>query len=164
MSGNLASRMRRSAALSRRDRTSASSRGKTPGRLADVNVQGAVILLTDGGDNCASEMADSEDEVVVRLEQAAASLLARDIKTYVIRFGKDTSRTPQQERELRAIVTAGGTATSDPADMSQLPYVDASDPSALQAALAEISNRPKFVQQVQVDASFIPFVIHLIIE
>ena len=109
-----------------------------PGRLADPAVSGAVVMLTDGGDNC-SEL--TQDEIVTSLGSSAAKLLEAGVKTYVVRFGKPDSKTPEQEAQLRAIVANGGTASSDPKDMSLVPYIDALDASALDAALAQVSDR-----------------------
>jgi hypothetical protein len=108
-----------------------------PGRLADPLVQGSVVMLTDGGDNCSG---GTQDEIVARLGAAAKTLLDAGIKTYVVRFGPASGKGPEQEAQLRAIVAKGGTASSDPADPMLTPYIDAVDESALNAALASISN------------------------
>ena len=110
----------------------------SPGRLADPTVSGAVVMLTDGGDNC-SEL--TQEQLVAALGDSAATLLAAGIKTYVVRFGKPDSKTPEQEAQLRAIVGSGGTATSDVKDMTMTPYIDALDATALDAALAQVSDR-----------------------
>ncbi|HEY6877804.1 MAG TPA: VWA domain-containing protein [Polyangiales bacterium] len=109
-----------------------------PGRLADAEVQGAVVMLTDGGDNCTGA---TQEEVVTRLGTAAKSLLDRGVKTYVVRYGSPNGKSPEQEAQLRAIVGNGGTARSDVADMTMVPYVDAKDESELSAALAELSDK-----------------------
>jgi hypothetical protein len=109
-----------------------------PGRLADPAVSGAVVMLTDGGDNC-SEL--TQDEIVTSLSNNAAKLLKAGVRTYVVRFGKPDSKTPEQEAQLRAIVANGGTASSDPKDMSMVPYIDAVDAAALDAALSQVSDR-----------------------
>ncbi|MDB4985148.1 MAG: CglB [Myxococcaceae bacterium] len=108
-----------------------------PGRLADPTVQGAVVMLTDGGDNCSG---DPEDMVVARLGTAAAKLLAAGVKTYVVRYGSPDGNTAEQDAELTAIVNNGGTAMTDPADPSKKPYINAEDDAALTAALELISN------------------------
>ena len=108
-----------------------------PGRLAEPDVQGSVVMLTDGGDNCAGV---AQDEIVRRLAGAARSLRERGVNTYVVRFGAPNGSTPEQEAQLRAIVENGGTAASDPGNPSQRPYVDAVDAEALTAALSTISN------------------------
>lgn len=108
-----------------------------PGRLAEPDVEGAVVMLSDGGDNCAGV---EQDEIVARLGAAADKLLAQGVKTYVVRFGSAAGRTPEQDAQLRAIVAHGGTALSDPADMSKTPYVDAKSADELNAALASISD------------------------
>jgi hypothetical protein len=111
---------------------------QSPGRLADPNVTSAVVMLTDGGDNCSE---DEQEAVVDSLGQSAATLLKAGIKTYVVRFGRADTKTPEQEAQLRAIVMNGGTALSDPADMSKTPYIDALDATALDAALAKVSDQ-----------------------
>jgi len=108
-----------------------------PGVLADPKVQGAVVMLTDGGDNCAGV---SQEQVVTRLGAAAAKLLAAGVKTYAVRYGAPDGNTPEQEAQLRAVVASGGTATADPADQTKKPYVDARTAEDLTAALAQISN------------------------
>lgn len=109
-----------------------------PGRLADPSVTGAVVMLTDGGDNCSD---DEQPAIVESLGKSAAKLLAAGIKTYVVRFGRAANKTPAQEEQLRAIVAKGGTALSDPNDMSKTPYIDAVDATALDAALAKVSDQ-----------------------
>jgi hypothetical protein len=109
-----------------------------PGRLADPAVQGSVVMLTDGGDNCSGA---SQADIVRRLGEAAGSLHDKGIQTFVVRFGSANASTPAQEQQLRAIVENGGTSLADPADPSQRPYVDASDATALTAALSTISNK-----------------------
>ena len=108
-----------------------------PGKLADPNYQGAVVMLTDGGDNCAGV---SQDELVTRFGAASGKLLAAGIKTYVVRYGAADGNTPEQEAQLRAIVANGGTATSDPADLTKKPYIDAHTAQDLSDALSQISN------------------------
>jgi hypothetical protein len=108
-----------------------------PGRLADPGVEGAVVVLTDGGDNCAGV---PQEELVTRLGVAAQSLSDRGVPTYVVRYGSPSGKTPEQDAQLRAIVAHGSSATSDPADMSQTPYVDAKDDRELNAALARIAD------------------------
>ncbi|MFT3923991.1 MAG: hypothetical protein QM778_15765 [Myxococcales bacterium] len=109
-----------------------------PGRLADPNVEGAVVMLSDGGDNCAGV---DQATVVTRLGAAAAKLLAAGVETYVVRYGSDAAKTPEQDAQLRAIVANGGTASSDPSDMSKVPYVDAKSDQELSDALASISSK-----------------------
>jgi hypothetical protein len=109
-----------------------------PGRLADPGVVGAVVMLTDGGDNCSD---DEEPQIADNLGKSAAKLLLAGIKTYVVRFGRADEKTPEQEAQLRAIVAHGGTALSDPSDASKTPYIDAVDATALDAALAKVSDQ-----------------------
>jgi hypothetical protein len=118
--------------------TALESVAAAPGRLAEPDVQGALVMLTDGGDNCAG---GTQEETVARLGAAAKSLLDRGVKTYVVRFGAAGGKTPEQDAQLRAIVANGGTARSDPADLTMTPYIDAKDANDLNAALAELSDR-----------------------
>jgi len=123
----------------------------SPGRLAEAGVLGAVVLLSDGGDNCAlPEMFDPNDmamveaaqaDMVERLGTASASLLGMGIKTFAVRYGSEEGRTPQGEEQLRAIVEMGGTAIVDPTDPMMLPYVDAENEEELANALSAISDR-----------------------
>jgi hypothetical protein len=121
----------------------------SPGRLVDPGVLGSIVMLTDGGDNCAEDETEGDDEdgiadqdvVIERLSAAAKSLYDRDVKTYVVRYGSGEGRTPEQDAQLRAIGANSGTASSDPADMTQTPYSDARDETELNAALASISDQ-----------------------
>lgn len=108
-----------------------------PGRLADPSVSGAVVVLSDGGDDCTE---DDPALSVERLRKAATSLRERGVKTYVVRFGLPREE-PELERQLRAIVEAAGTAELDPANENARPYVDAIDEEQLNAALARVSDR-----------------------
>jgi hypothetical protein len=108
-----------------------------PGRLADPTVQGSVVMLSDGGDNCAG---GSQEETVARLGAAAKKLFDAGVKTYLVRYGSATGSTPEQEAQLRAIVDNGGTAVTDASDPAKKPYIDATDDATLTAALASISN------------------------
>jgi hypothetical protein len=109
-----------------------------PGRLADPSILGAVVLLSDGGDNCSGE---EEPQIVARLGTAAQKLLAVGVKTYAVRYGSEAGRTPEGDEQLVAIVTKGGTALIDPASPGKKPYVDATTQQELTAALASISDR-----------------------
>lgn len=109
-----------------------------PGRLADPNVSAALVVLTDGGDNCSGV---EQPQIAQRLGASAAKLLAAGAPTYVVRFGKPENKTPELEEQLRAIVMNGGTATLDPNNPSLPPYIDAKDASSLDAALAQLSDR-----------------------
>jgi hypothetical protein len=108
-----------------------------PGRLADPDVQGAVVMLSDGGDNCSGA---PQAQIVERLGAAAKKLHDEGVDTYVVRYGAPAGNTREQEAQLRAIVENGGTARTDPSDPTLKPYVDAADDAALTAALSEISN------------------------
>ena len=122
-----------------------------PGRLAEPGVLGAVVMLSDGGDNCAlPEMLDpnnmamveaAQADMVARLGTAASTLLGMGVKTFVVRYGSEEGRTPQGEAQLRAIVENGGTAVVDPTDPMMLPYVDAENEQELANALSAISDR-----------------------
>ena len=114
-----------------------------PGRLAEATVSGAVVFLTDGGDNCMQDDQGqtNQAQVVAALGAAADKLLKAGVKTYVVRFGKAENKTPEQEEQLRAIVTHGGTASGDPKDPNAVLYIDAVDATALDAALAQVSDR-----------------------
>jgi hypothetical protein len=109
-----------------------------PGKLADPKVLGAVVLLSDGGDNCSG---DEQPQIVSRLGAAAKKLLDAGVKTYAVRYGSEAGRTPEGEAQLRAIVNNGGTATMDPANPSRKPYLDVTTPDELVSALASISDR-----------------------
>jgi hypothetical protein len=109
-----------------------------PGRLAETDVLGAVVVLSDGGDNCSGAAAP---EIVSRMSTAAATLLEAGVKTYAVRYGSEAGRTAAGEEQLRALVTSGGTAVIDPMDPSGRPYVDAATAEELNAALAEIADR-----------------------
>jgi hypothetical protein len=110
----------------------------SPGRLADPDVLGTVVLLSDGGDNCAEV---EQPEIVQRVGAAAKTLLDQGVKTYVVRFGSEAGRTPEQDEQLRAIVSNGGTDESDPNDPSKSPYLDVKTADELNAALAAIADR-----------------------
>ena len=109
-----------------------------PGRLADPNVLGSVVLLSDGGDNCSGE---EQAGIVRRLGAAAKTLADKNIKTFAVRYGSEEGRTRENDEQLRAVVMNGGTAETDPANPSKQPYIDAEDQAQLNAALAGISDR-----------------------
>jgi hypothetical protein len=110
----------------------------SPGRLADPSVLGAVVVLTDGGENCADAQGDG---IVARIGAAAETLLDQGVKTYAVRYGSEAGRTPEGEEQLRALVTRGGTAVVDPTNPSAKPYVDATTADELATALADIADR-----------------------
>ena len=122
-----------------------------PGRLVEPGVLGAVVMLSDGGDNCAlPEEFDPNDMAMVeavqtamveRLGTAASSLLDMGVRTFAVRYGSEEGRTPEGEAQLRAIVENGGTASIDPTDPMMLPYIDADNEQELANALAAISDR-----------------------
>jgi hypothetical protein len=122
-----------------------------PGRLAEPGVLGAVVMLSDGGDNCIlsanfdpmdQAMVDAaQHEMVTRLGAAAKKLNDLGVKTFAVRYGSEAGRTPAGEEQLRAIVENGGTALVDPNDPMKKPYVDADNEQELAAELASISDR-----------------------
>jgi hypothetical protein len=107
-----------------------------PGRVGEEGVTGAVILLSDGGNSCAGL---TTEESVARLEAAAKALHDRGVRVYVIRFGAKDSTFADQDAQLRAIAIAGGTATGDPTDPANIPYLDAPDEDALNGVLSSVS-------------------------
>ena len=109
-----------------------------PGRLADPGVLGAVVLLSDGGDNCSGAM---QPEIVQRMGSAAKSLADRGVKTYVVRYGSQEAKTQAQDEQLRAIVMNAGTANQNPQLPSAPPYTEAKSEAELTAALAAISDK-----------------------
>lgn len=109
----------------------------TPGRLGEPDVTGAVVVLSDGGNACDDI---TQEQAVERLGQAAARLLERGIKTYAIRFGPKFEDFPQQDAQLRAIVTNGGTALGG-GDPNAVPYLEAPDEAMLNAVLSSVSEQ-----------------------
>jgi hypothetical protein len=105
-----------------------------PGKLADPNAIGSVVLLSDGGDNCSGA---AQQEIVTRLGTAAKKLFDAGVKTYAIRYGSADSETPEQAEQLTAIVTNGGTTLTG----AKVPYIDAKSPDELSSALAALSDR-----------------------
>lgn len=107
-----------------------------PGVLADANSVGAVVLLSDGGDNCAGA---AQNELVSRLGAAAKSLLDRGIKTFAVRYGSVDGETPAAAEQLNAVSMNGGTAPSS--TTSGVAYIDAKTPDELGIALTSISDK-----------------------
>lgn len=108
-----------------------------PGRLADPEVKGAVVVLSAGGDNCSGL---EQSALVEQLGAASKKLLEANVQSYAVRYGLPADRTPENEAQLRAIAQNGGTDMSDPNDPSKTPYVDAKDDAELNQALAKISD------------------------
>jgi hypothetical protein len=104
-----------------------------PGKVADPAVVGAVVLLSDGGDNCSGV---AQSQIVTRLGTAAKKLADAGVKVYAIRYGSTEGETPEQAEQLNAIATQGGTAQS-----GSVAYIDAKTQDQLSAALAAISDR-----------------------
>jgi hypothetical protein len=113
-----------------------------PGRLGEPGVTGALIVLSDGGggNTCEPETVTPE-QIVTRLGQATARLRERGIKTYAIHFGPRLADFPQEDAQLRAIVSNGGTATGDPNDPNNVPYLEAPDESKLNEILKNVSEQ-----------------------
>jgi len=105
-----------------------------PGKLADPGVIGAVVLLSDGGDNCSG---DRQAQIVTRLGAAAKKLADAGVKTYAIRYGSKDGETPEAAEQLNAVVTNGGTASMT----GSTKYIDAKDAMQLSDALAAISDK-----------------------
>jgi hypothetical protein len=102
-------------------------------------VTSAVILISDGANNCDGI---TQADAVARLGAAAKALRDRGIKVYAVRFGPKTGMDfADQEAQLRAIVTNGGTATGDPNDPNNVPYLDAPDQAQLDAVLTGVSEQ-----------------------
>lgn len=106
----------------------------TPGDLANPGVVGAVVLLSDGGDNCSGA---EQPEIVSRLGAAAKTLSDVGVRTYAIRYGSAEGETPEQAEQLNAIVNNGGTAQTG----ASTAYIDAKTEEELTAALAAISDK-----------------------
>jgi hypothetical protein len=104
-----------------------------PGKVADPSVVGAVVLLSDGGDNCSGA---TQAQIVARLGAAAKKLLDTGVKTYAIRYGSTAGETADQDEQLNAIAAQGGTALS-----GSVKYIDAKTEEQLSSALAAISDR-----------------------
>jgi hypothetical protein len=112
---------------------------KNPGRLADGNTTSAVIMISDGANNCDGI---AQADAVARLGAAAKMLHDRGVKVYAVRFGPKTAMNfADQDAQLRAIVTNGGTATGDPNDPNNVPYLDAPDQTQLNMVLANVSEQ-----------------------
>jgi hypothetical protein len=109
---------------------------RSPGRLAEAGVAGAVIVVSDGGESC--EPIDQAMKVA-RLAAAARTLQERGIKVFAVRFGNKGLDFADQDAQLRAIVKHGGTASGNPDDPNNVPYLDAPDADALTRALGSIS-------------------------
>jgi hypothetical protein len=109
-----------------------------PGRLADKDVSGAIIVVSDGGESC--EALDQATKVA-RLSQAAKTLSAAGVKVFAVRFGAKGDDFADQDAQLRAIVKEGGTATGNPDDPNNVPYLEAPDADSLNLRLAAISEQ-----------------------
>jgi hypothetical protein len=105
-----------------------------PGKLADPGLLGAIVLHSDGGDNCSGA---TQPQIVSRLGAAAKKLFGAGIKTYAVRYGSADGETPEQAEQLGAIVTNGGTALAG----AMVPYIDAKNEKELTSALASISDQ-----------------------
>jgi len=105
-----------------------------PGNLVDPSVVGAVVLLSDGGDNCSGDM---QPQIVSRLGAAAKKLMDSSVRTFAIRYGSMDGEGADQAEQLTAIVQNGGTALTG----GQVAYIDAKSPKELGDALAGISDQ-----------------------
>lgn len=110
-----------------------------PGRLAAQDVQGAMIVVSDGGDvrRCYPDL--THEQVVARAGAAAKKLLEKGIKSYVVRFGSTDEFTENDDQILNAIVDNGGTAVMDPTNPNAPRYYPAPDEAKLNEVLANIS-------------------------
>jgi hypothetical protein len=107
-----------------------------PGRLAEAEVAGALILISDGGESCVGM---DQAERVMRIELATRSLHERGVKVFAVRFGNKDANFADQDAQLRAIAREGGTATGDPNDPNNTPYLEAPDADALNVSLGSIA-------------------------
>lgn len=105
-----------------------------PGNLADPGVVGAVVLLSDGGDNCSGEM---QPQIVSRLGAASKKLLTSGVRTFAIRYGSKDGETADAAEQLTAIAKEGGTALTT----GSVAYIDAKSPKELGDALSGISDQ-----------------------
>jgi hypothetical protein len=105
-----------------------------PGNLADPNVVGAVVLLSDGGDNCSGDM---QPEIVTRLGTAAKSLHDKGVRTFAIRYGSMDGETAEAAEQLTVLANEGGTALAG----ASVAYIDAKSPEELNDALSGISDQ-----------------------
>jgi hypothetical protein len=104
-----------------------------PGKLVDPGVIGAVVMLSDGGDNCSG---DPQAQIVSRLGAAAKKLADKGAKVYAIRYGSKDGETPEAAEQLTAISQNGGTAMTT----GSVAYIDAKNDMELSNALAAISD------------------------
>ena len=108
-----------------------------PGVLADANTVGAVVLLSDGGDNCAGV---AQAQLVSRLGAAAKRLADRGVRTFAIRYGSRDGETQTAAEQLNAVAINGGTAPAN-ASSTSAAYIDAKTPDELGMALTSISDQ-----------------------
>jgi len=109
-----------------------------PGRLVEPNVTSALIVISGGGNSCDGV---SQADAVTRLGAAAATLNGQGTKIYAIRFGNKGGDFADHDAQLRAIVTNGGTAMGDPADLANIPYLEAPNEDELNMVLASVSEQ-----------------------
>jgi hypothetical protein len=109
---------------------------QNPGRLAQPDVAGALILISDGGESCGGL---DQAARVARIEAASKALFSAGIRVFAVRFGDKGLDFADQDAQLRAIVREGGTATGDPNDPNNTPYLEAPDADALNVALGSIA-------------------------
>jgi hypothetical protein len=94
-----------------------------PGRLADPNVLGTVLVVSDGGEACVGDSTTRPTS----LATAANALFNKGVKTYAVRFGSAPSA--EEDAQLQNIATNGGTDK----------YLTAPDGKALTEILSKIS-------------------------
>lgn len=94
-----------------------------PGRLAEKDVLGTVLLVSDGGDSCSPDATTRANDLAV----AATSLFNAGVKTYAVRFGSPP--TPEEDIQLQNIALNGGTEK----------YLTAPDGKVLTEILSKLS-------------------------
>ncbi len=97
-----------------------------PGRIADSDVSGSVVLISDGADTCHNPHNEVPDELRSTVEQAVA---LHDIRVFAIGFG---NLEQDAQDQLNAIAEAGATGTTT--------YMEASDQQDLEALFKQISS------------------------
>lgn len=107
-----------------------------PGPLVAPDVVGAVVLLSDGGDNCTG---DPQAQIVSRLGDAAKDLFDRGVRSFAIRYGSADGETADAAEQLNAVTINGGTEPANHADGPA--YIDAKTPEEFESALTSISDQ-----------------------
>ncbi len=95
-----------------------------PGKLADPDVSGAAVVITDGEDSCYEPI----EEVVPALTQTVEKVVEmHDVRIFAIGYGDDAN-----EEQLNAIAQAGNTGLST--------YLHADDLASLEGIFEQIAN------------------------